>query len=205
MNIQQFSQFFKLAKDCFETNLGELSRLDSVLGDGDHGISMLKGFQCIETTFEGKEFASISDMLMLAGRTLMKEIGGSCGPLFATIFMQGATAVKGKDTMETAEFAAMTRKSADMIMNLGKSKAGEKTMLDALIPAAESLEKSLAEGIDTAEALKLAAQAAEDGAEATKDMLATKGRGRYQGEKSLGHKDAGAVSVSYIMRTFASV
>lgn len=205
MNLDQFLQFFAKAKSLFEDNLNELSRLDSVLGDGDHGVSMLKGFKCIEAEIEKQSFNSVSDLLMAAGRTLMKEIGGSCGPLFATIFMQGAMATKGKTDIGTEDFAVMMRKSSDMIMNIGKAKPGEKTMLDALVPAAEALEKCAAEGTDVAEALRISALAAKDGAENTKDMLATKGRGRYQGEKSLGNIDPGAASVSYIFEALAGI
>ena len=196
MDLEQFIRFFHIAKDRFEANLGELSRLDSVLGDGDHGISMVKGFKGIEKELSEHTFSSISDLLGIAGRSLMKEIGGSCGPLFATVFLQGAAVAKGKQSMETADFAAMLRGGANSVMMLGKAKPGEKTMLDALIPAAESLEKSADEKLDTSRALALAAEAAERGAEETKNMLATKGRGRYQGEKSLGHMYAGATIVS---------
>lgn len=205
MNLDEFLQFFANVKVIFEDNLSELSRLDSILGDGDHGVSMLKGFKCIETEIEKKTFNSVSDLLSVAGKTLMKEIGGSCGPLFATIFLQGAMVAKGKDEIGTADFAAMLRKSADMIMTIGKAQPGEKTMLDALIPAAEALEHCAAEGTEIAEALKISAKAAEDGAKKTKKMLATKGRGRYQGEKSLGNVDPGAKSVSYIIMAFADV
>lgn len=203
MNVQQLLRFFELAKDYFESYLHELSRLDSVLGDGDHGQSMLKGFLCIQKEVAGKSFGSISELFSVAGRTMMREIGGTCGPLFATIFLQGALVSKGKETLKTEDFARMLRSSCDKIMALGKAKQGEKTMLDALIPAAEDLESSAAKGLDLAEALSSAAKVAKQGAEATKDMRATKGRGRYQGEQSIGHKDPGAASVALIVQSLA--
>lgn len=204
MNLQQLLRFFELATDCFDSNLHELSRLDSVLGDGDHGQSMLKGFLCIQKEVAGKSFSSISELLSAAGRTMMREIGGTCGPLFATIFLQGALVSKDKETLETADFARMLRSSCDKIMALGKAKQGEKTMLDALVPAAENLESSADKDLDLAEALSRAAKAAKQGAEATKDMRATKGRGRYQGAQSIGHKDPGAVSVALILQSLAN-
>lgn len=203
MDLDRLIRFFHIAKDLFESNLNTLSQLDSALGDGDHGISMLKGFKGIEAVLSARTFSSLSELLSVAGRTFMKEVGGSCGPLFAAVFLQGAVAVNGKTSMETADFAAMLLGSVNSVMALGKAKPGEKTMLDALIPAAESLKKSAAENLDTSSALTLAAEAAARGAQETKDMLATKGRGRYQGKNSLGHLDAGAVSVSYLMRALA--
>ena len=203
MNLGQFLRFFEMANQCFEANLNELSRLDSALGDGDHGMSMLKGFKCISAAIANKPFASISDLLSVAGRTLMREIGGSCGPLFAMIFIQGAQVAKDKAQMQTADLARMFGESGARIMALGKSARGDKTMLDALLPAADVLQQCAEEGVDAPQALARAADAAMDGAKATEDMLATKGRGRYQGENSLGHMDPGAMSVALILRTLA--
>jgi len=204
MNNKQALEFFKKAKNVFADNLEELSRLDSLLGDGDHGVSMLKGFTSIEQSLEGKTFASISDLFMNAGRVLMSEIGGTCGPLFGTMFMSGATAFRGKDDVGTPEFAAMFTNAADGVMKLGRCKAGEKTMVDALVPAGESLKASEAAGEELKLALTKAYEAAKAGAEATKGMLSTKGRGRYQGEKSLGCQDPGATSVSLILYALVS-
>ncbi|MDO5446037.1 MAG: dihydroxyacetone kinase subunit DhaL [Eubacteriales bacterium] len=205
MNLDDFYNFFSAAKQIFEENLNELCRLDSVLGDGDHGVSMLKGFKCIESDIQDRKYESISDLLFNAGKTMMKEIGGTCGPLFAAVFMQAGMAAKGKTEIGTEDLALIFRRASDAVMNLGKAKAGEKTMVDALLPAAESLEFSKTEGKNVREALTEAAEAAGRGAEATRNMLATKGRARYQGEKSIGAVDPGAMSVCFIFKALASV
>lgn len=204
MNYSDFMNFFSVARESFEKNLDYLSELDSVLGDGDHGISMLKGIRSAEEATKDKTFAGVSELLSTAGRALMKETGGSCGPLFATLFIQASMAAKGKDNLSTEDFAVIMEKSSLSISNLGKAHQGEKTMLDALIPAAESLRNSADNDLCTKEALKRSAEAAKNGAENTKNMLATKGRGRYQGEKSIGHIDPGAMSVCLIMEALYS-
>jgi len=203
MNAAQSVKFFHDVKAVFEANLSELSHLDSLLGDGDHGISMLKGFTSIEQSMEHTKFPSVSDQFRNAGRVLMSEIGGTCGPLFAVIFMAGAAAFQNKEDITTSDFAVMFKGAADNVMKLGKCSAGDKTMVDAILPAAESLKKSSENGEDVKTALTKAYEAAKAGAEATRDMLATKGRGRYQGEKSLGCQDAGATSVSLILYALA--
>lgn len=199
MNAAQSVRLFHDLKIVFTDNLPELSHLDSLLGDGDHGVSMLKGFTSIEHSMEQKELSSVSDQFSNAGRVFMSEIGGTCGPLFAVVFMAGAAAFQNKEDVTTADFALMFSGAADHVMKLGKCKAGDKTMVDAILPAAESLRRSSEAGEETKAALVKAYTAAKAGAEATKDMLSTKGRGRYQGKKSLGCQDAGATSVSLIL------
>lgn len=204
MNAAQSASFFHDLKVIFTNSLPELSHLDSLLGDGDHGVSMLKGFTAIEQSMEQKELVSVSDQFSNAGRILMSEIGGTCGPLFAVVFMAGAAAFQNKENITTADFALMFSGAADRVMKLGKCKAGDKTMVDAILPAAESLRGSSEAGEETKAALIKAYEAAKAGAEATKDMRSTKGRGRYQGEKSLGCQDAGATSVSLILFALAN-
>lgn len=204
MNAAQSALFFHDARAVFEEHLSELSRLDALLGDGDHGVSMLKGFTSIEQSMEQKTFDSVSDQFRNAGHILMREIGGTCGPLFAVLFMAGAAAFENKEDITTPDFALMFRSAADSVMKLGNCKAGDKTMVDAMVPAAESLLKSSAAGEDVKTALAKAYEAAKAGAEATRDMRCVKGRGRYQGEKSLGCQDAGATSVSLILFALAN-
>ena len=202
MNTQQVCDFVIAAENAFTVNLDMLTKMDSLLGDGDHGVSMLTGFKGGRKLVEEGTFSTPSEVFQTVGRSLMKEIGGTCGPLFATIFMKGALATKGKETIGTADFAKMFSDASAAIQSMGRSKPGDKTMVDALAPAAASLEASAAAGLDEKAALEAAYQAALRGAEATRDMLATKGRGRYQGEKSLGCQDAGATSVALILKTF---
>lgn len=201
MNTQQICMFVIEAEKVFTENLDMLTEMDSLLGDGDHGVSMLTGFRGARKLIETGTWSTPSEVFQAVGRCLMKEIGGTCGPLFATIFMKGALAAKGKDTIETADFANMFSNANTAIQSIGQSKPGDKTMVDALAPAAASLEESAAAKLDEKTALYIAYQASDKGASSTKNMLATKGRGRYQGERSLGRQDAGATSVSLILKT----
>ncbi|WP_343210421.1 dihydroxyacetone kinase subunit DhaL [Anaerolentibacter hominis] len=198
MNIEQSQKFFRICDNKFKENMGLLSDLDAALGDGDHGASMCRGFELIRQKTDQTSYADIGAMWMDAAKILMKEIGGTCGPLFATILMKGAFLAKGAAEADTALMARMIRAGSDGVQALGKAAPGEKTMVDALVPAADAMEKASAEGKDLKEALSLTACAARRGAEGTKDMLASKGRGRYQAENALGHIDAGAVSVALI-------
>ena len=205
INIAMMKAFFLGARETFEEKLDELSALDSAIGDGDHGVSMLKGFREVANQITGREYTDISALWLDCAKVLMREIGGTCGPLFATIFMKGAMPARNKTEVDAATLADMFIAGNAGVKALGKSEPGEKTMVDALEPAALELDRAAKNGKSLEESLALAAKAAADGAAATKDMLATKGRGRYQGESSLGHEDAGATSVSYLFRVLENV
>jgi len=201
--LEMSSTFFLLAAQGFEEALDELSRLDAAIGDGDHGVSMLKGFRSVSSAISVASFADIGAQWMEAGKILMKEIGGTCGPLFATIFIKGGMAARGKTELSAADFAKMVRDGCDGVRSMGKAAPGEKTMVDALEPASASLAAAAEKGLPVAEALRHAADQARAGAEATRSMRATRGRGRYQGENSIGHQDAGATSVAIIFGALA--
>ena len=203
INISLMKKFFVDLKNKFEENLDELSALDAAIGDGDHGVTMLKGFRAAAEEASRGEYADINGLWSGAAKVLMKEAGGTCGPLFAAVFLKGGALANGMSEVGLDTLAKMFSAGNQGVKALGRASLGEKTMIDALEPAACALEKAAAEGLSLAEALQSAAKAAEEGAVSTKDMLATKGRGRYQGEKSLGHQDAGATSVAIIFKTLA--
>lgn len=174
-----------------------LSQLDSALGDGDHGVSMFKGFSLVKEKITQQQYDDIGTLWIDAGGVIMRKIGGTCGPLFATILIKGGLLAKGAVDTDTAKLAAMIVAGSDGVRALGKANLGDKTMVDALEPAADALVAH--EGASLVVALEMALQAAKDGAQATRDMLAAKGRGRYQNENSRGHIDPGAVSVCIIL------
>lgn len=202
-SLRQSTDFLLSAAKAFEEALDELSLLDAAIGDGDHGVSMVQGFRTIETMISSMDFTDIGTQWVEAGKILMKRIGGTCGPLFATLFIKGGTAVRGLDALTVADLARMLKDGSMGVMALGKASPGEKTMVDALNPAAQALAEAAERSSPVDQALQAAAEAARAGAEATRDMLATKGRGRYQQERSLGHQDAGATSVAILIRTLA--
>jgi dihydroxyacetone kinase-like protein len=135
-----------------------------------------------------------ADLLRTVGMTLAFKVGGAAGPLYGTAFMKASEAVKGKETLLLDDLLPMLEFAIEGIQLRGKAVRGEKTMLDALIPAKEALDQALAEGLAGDDALDAMIKAAEEGAEYTKTIIATKGRASYVGERSIGHMDPGAAS-----------
>jgi phosphoenolpyruvate---glycerone phosphotransferase subunit DhaL len=184
----------------FEEEMDALSRLDAVIGDGDHGISMARGFRIVAEKLPAVEGMDIGAVAGMVGDTLTGGIGGVTGPVFGTVFTQLAAHAQGKHELSVAELATAFVAALEGVQALGGAQIGDKTMVDALAPAAEALARGANERMQMGQALELAAQAAEAGARSTEGMKATKGRARYLGERSIGHRDPGAVSFSLIMR-----
>ena len=134
---------------------------------------------------------------------VMEHCGGASGPIWGSAFMAAARSVKGKDTIEVADIAALFKDAALGIQKRGGAKLGDKTLLDALIPAGEALEKAGEEGKGLTEAFADATKAAQDGAEHTKTIVARKGRASYLGERSLDHPDAGAMAMGVLFKEVA--
>jgi phosphoenolpyruvate---glycerone phosphotransferase subunit DhaL len=171
-----------------------LTALDQAIGDGDHGIGMRRGFAAVQEQLAVDHGESADVLLKGVGTTLMSKTGGAAGAVFGTFFRAGAEAVAGH-ALDGATFAAFLRRGAEAVMQRGGAKPGQKTMLDAAVPAADAA----AAAPDLRAALAAAAQAAEAGVEATKDMLATTGKARTLGERALGHVDPGAMTFSLIL------
>lgn len=171
-----------------------LSDLDRAIGDGDHGINMDRGFREVMKKLESSSVNTPADLLRTVGMTLAFKVGGAAGPLYGTAFMKASEAVKGKETLLLDDLLPMLELAIEGIQLRGKAVRGEKTMLDALIPAKEALDQALAEGLAGDDALDAMIKAAEEGAEYTKTIIATKGRASYVGERSIGHMDPGAAS-----------
>ena len=193
-----------------------LTRLDQAIGDGDHGVNLDRGFNAVVATTgtrppsgtrpsAGDDVEAASERLRLAGRTLISTVGGASGPLYGTALLRAATAIRsGHPGAATGELLVLALEGAvEGVAALGRSTTGEKTMLDALTPAAEAARTALTSGEDVSGIVRAAAEAAEAGAERTIPMLATKGRASYLGERSIGHKDPGAASSALIMRALA--
>ena len=181
-----------------------LSEVDGKIGDGDHGINMAKGFMLIRDRLGEKE-VSLSDGLRLIGKTLMTEIGGSMGPIYGTFFIQMSLKAKGKPETDAKLFGEMLKAARDGLYDLGGAKVGDKTLMDAVIPAQEAYQKAVDEGASLQEALGKMADAAEKGKDSTVDLVAKIGRSARLGERSRGVLDAGATSAALILQTFARV
>jgi dihydroxyacetone kinase-like protein len=190
-----------------------LTALDQAIGDGDHGINMDRGFGAIVAMLDGRpapdggtsEAAATADIVRAVGKTLISTVGGASGPLYGTAFLRAAAAVAADHPTSAAAFVAAVEAAATGIGALGKSTTGEKTMLDAIVPAAVAARAALEGGGDTPSVIRAAAEAAEAGSDATIPMLATKGRASYLGERSIGHRDPGATSAALLLRTLADV
>lgn len=188
-----------------------LTALDQAIGDGDHGINMDRGFAAIIAMIDERPVAedgtadatATADLLRQAGKTLISKVGGAAGPLYGTAFLRGAGAMAGDHASSAAAFVAALEAACGGISALGKSTEGEKTMLDALFPAARAARDALDGGADLAATTAAARDAAAAGATATVPMLATKGRASYLGERSIGHQDPGATSSALLLAVLA--
>ncbi len=182
-------------------NKAWLSEIDGKIGDGDHGINMAKGFGRAADRIAPE--ATLTEAMQTLSDVLMGEIGGSMGPLYGMMFSDMADALGNGSEITAERFGAMIRAGCDGVMDMGEAKPGDKTLLDALVPAVEAYEASLGEDADFAAALSAMRQAADTGRDSTRDMIARIGRSARLGERSRGVLDAGASSCALILSGFA--
>ncbi len=205
ITAQDLRALFSAIAATITENRDRLSELDGVIGDADHGITMELGFSTVKTSLAANEAESdLGAIFNLAAKSFLNAVGASSGPLYATAFMRAGAALKGKASAGDEDMVRAFAAMAKGIEDRGKAVPGEKTMVDAWRPAADAAEAEFAKGSPLAVCLKAAADAANAGAEATKSMLATKGRASRLGERVLGHADPGAVSAALIIGTMAA-
>jgi dihydroxyacetone kinase-like protein len=192
---------FGAVADAIDADKDRLCALDGVIGDADHGIAMALGFSAARDALAGLDPASVDPTAVFntAAKAFLNAVGASSGPLYATAFMRAGAAVKGKQALSDGDFVAAFQAMARGIQDRGKAEPGEKTMIDAWAPAAQAAVEHHAAGGDAAQSLAAAVEAATAGAEATKNMVATKGRAERLGERSLGHMDPGAASAVVVI------
>jgi phosphoenolpyruvate---glycerone phosphotransferase subunit DhaL len=179
-----------------------LTRLDSAIGDADHGANMSRGMKAVLAKLDSDPPAAPAALLKQTGMTLVSTVGGAAGPLYGTFFLRMAGAVGNTETLDQAAFADALRAGVQGVVARGKAEAGDKTMYDALAPAVDALDAALGgEGADGA--LRAAADAAAAGRDATTPMQARKGRASYLGERSVGHQDPGATSATLLIAAAA--
>jgi phosphoenolpyruvate---glycerone phosphotransferase subunit DhaL len=177
----------------------ELVRLDTAIGDGDHGTNMDRGMQKAMEKLGASEQPTPGAVLRTVAMALVSSVGGAAGPLYGTLLLQLGTAMGNDSEVDLAGFAAAWRKGLEGIQARGKAQPGDKTMLDALLPATEALEQST----DLTSGLDAAVQAAEQGMQATIPLVARKGRASYLAERSVDHQDPGATSTYYLFKSAA--
>lgn len=172
--------------------------LDSVAGDGDFGMSVAKGFKQLQTEWDELSRDTVGAFLKDAGMIITEYCGGASGPIWGSFFRGAAKIAKGKEEVTLDEIASMFESGVAGIQKRGKAQLGDKTLLDALIPATVALREGATNKATITQAFENAAKAARDGAEKTKTMVANKGRASYVGERSLNHPDAGAMALGII-------
>ncbi|MCP9993760.1 dihydroxyacetone kinase subunit DhaL [Streptomyces albogriseolus] len=166
-----------------------LTALDSEIGDADHGSNLQRGFRAVKDALDKEPPATPGAVLTQAGRLLVSTVGGASGPLYGTLLRRTGKTLGEAAEVDRQQFAEALRAGVDAVMKLGGAAAGDKTMIDALLPAVDALGESFAAARD----------AAREGAVATTPMLARKGRASYLGERSIGHQDPGATSSALLI------
>ncbi|TFD48813.1 dihydroxyacetone kinase subunit L [Cryobacterium frigoriphilum] len=182
----------------------EFGDLDAVVGDGDFGFSLARGFEIVLQEWDALDRSTPSVFLQKVALVIAGRIGGTSGPIWGTAFLRAAAAVKDKEQLTGADVVAMLRAAIEGIKMRGKADLGDKTLLDALVPATDALEAELIAGTDAQRALERAAVVARASADATTSMQARRGRASYTGERSIGSPDPGAVAVAVILERLAA-
>ena len=200
LTLKDFLKIIKDINQILQDKAKYLSELDSTIGDGDHGITIARGFKNAIKKIEEVSPKSISDLLKTTGITLLSTMGGVSGPIFGSIFTEMAKEAKDMESVGLSDLYNMFSAALDKVSKLGGAKPGDKTLIDSFYPAVESLKDSLSINLSVKGALKRASLAAIAGVESTKDMVATKGRSKYLGERSLGYQDAGATTLYLIIK-----
>ncbi|MES4906481.1 MULTISPECIES: dihydroxyacetone kinase subunit DhaL [unclassified Streptomyces] len=193
-----FQRWLGAAAAAISREATRLTELDSAIGDADHGSNMQRGFTAVTEALEKEPPGSPGAALILAGRQLISKVGGASGPLYGTLLRRAGKALGDAEQITVPQLAEALRTGVDAVAQLGGSAPGDKTMLDALVPAVDAL---AADGGSFA----AASEAADKGALATVPMLARKGRASYLGERSIGHQDPGATSSALLFAALAEV
>jgi dihydroxyacetone kinase-like protein len=201
INVKEYEEMIlKIAKE-IQNHKDYLCRIDAAIGDGDHGVSMAKGFKKVEDKLKNSEnLFTIAEVNEIVGLTLLQEIGGATGPLFSTIFLSSAKIAGDRKEVDLDLLSKMFTAAVEDVCKLGKSKPGDKTLIDALKPAAEALSQAARDGLSIEEGLNMAYQNALAGVEATKEMTPKQGKARYLKDRAIGHQDAGATSISIMFK-----
>ena len=191
-------QWLRNCAKTYQEHKDELTQLDAAIGDADHGANMARGFTAVEGKLDGLKDKDIGAIFKAVAMTLISTVGGASGPLYGTFFLLAANGANGKMTLTHEELVAAFDAGLQGLMNRGKAVLGDKTMVDALVPALEALKPGDHDSIS--EALDRAVAAAQKGADSTVPLVAKKGRASYLGERSAGHLDPGASSSTLLLK-----
>jgi dihydroxyacetone kinase-like protein len=180
-----------------------LTDLDSAIGDADHGINMDRGMRAAVAKLDSVPPGDVGNLFKTVGMTLVSTVGGAGGPLYGTLFLQLGSATAGRPEIDEGDWLEALSAAGTGGQARGKAEPGDKTMLDALMPARDALAEAVQEGANFSDALRRSTEAAESGMKATIPLVARKGRASYLGERSAGHQDPGATSSYLLLKTAA--
>lgn len=203
ITIEDTLHWFKHLARLLQENRDYLTQLDAAIGDADHGINMERGLQAVVARLPAATETDIGSLFKLVGATLVSNVGGASGPLYGTAFLRAGSALLGKHELSTPEYIVLLETAVEGIQARGRAHQGEKTMLDALTPALAAAREAQAAGLELAEVARRASEAAEEGMKATIELVATKGRASYLGQRSAGHQDPGATSSWLLLKSLA--
>lgn len=202
----QIVKWLEMIAELMEANKKYLTQLDAAIGDADHGINMDRGFKKVMTQLPGVADNDIGSILKTTGMALISSVGGAGGPLYGTMFMRAGMTASGKHELNEEDLVEMLESAVDGVIQRGRANLGDKTMVDALVPAVEAFKQFVEQGgNDTLEGLQQAVDAAEQGMKDTIPLVAKKGRASYLGERSAGHQDPGATSSYMILKALHDV
>jgi phosphoenolpyruvate---glycerone phosphotransferase subunit DhaL len=202
---QHVVQWLEQSAVVLNDNKDELSRLDSPIGDADHGINMSRGFNAVLGKLPSVADKDIGNILKATGMALISSVGGASGPLYGTFFLRSGAASMSKEELNTADLLQLFFDGVDGIVQRGRPQLGDKTMFDTWAPALEALQAACVNGDDVVAALRSAVTAAEQGMKNTIPLQARKGRASYLGERSIGHQDPGATSSYLIFKALLEI
>jgi dihydroxyacetone kinase-like protein len=204
ITIVQLTDWLRRFRDLVIKNQTELTELDSAIGDADHGINMARGMTAVIDKLDGEQLAHANDLFKTVAMTLVTSVGGASGPLYGTFFLRFASAAGPAIELDAEGLHMALRAGLSGIVERGKARAGDKTMVDALSPALDAMESVIKNGGDLTASVSAGRDAAVAGRDATVPMVARKGRASYLGERSAGHMDPGAASMALLVDALAA-
>jgi len=205
LTTEQVLAWIQRIAELMRQNRDYLTQLDAAIGDADHGANMDRGFQVAVQKLGNEPPNDIGAIFRTVGMALLSSVGGAAGPLYGTFFLELGKQLAGRTTVSAQEWATALRTAVATVAARGQAQVGDKTMIDALAPAVEELERALAEGDSLAAAMQRAAAAAAEGMRATIPLQARRGRASYLGERSVGHQDPGATSSALLLTAAAEI
>ena len=202
---EQVVRWLEATAAVLEANKGYLTDLDSAIGDADHGTNMDRGFKKVMEKLPTVADKDIGNILKTVGMTLISTVGGASGPLYGTFYLRGGMAADAKEELDADDLVNVLQGAVDGIVQRGRAQPGDKTMVDALLPALAALKQAVTDGQELPAAVAAAVAAAEQGMKDTIPLQARKGRASYLGERSIGHQDPGATSSHLILNALLGV